>query len=143
MVTKTSPLEFIQISCIGENGVETMCASSDKCLRTMTIISENEDVLTGFDIGIFGYSNPLGCVLDIGTGFKTFEGCYCDSENCNAEPSDSNGFSCYAGDLDATALDQAFFTANDQLITQHSYTIASCYTNREQCFQMRYEGTSH
>ena len=68
--------------------------------------------------------------------------CYCDSNDCNHIPLEENPnqFSCYSGDLSVNDLSEAYYTIYQELKTEYSYEKASCYTNRDQCFQLNYPG---
>ena len=92
---------------------------------------------------VTGLHKPLGCTtetnLDEGARLTY---CTCDSNYCNADPPDPNGFACYAGDLDVATLEQAYLSFYLETRSNLSYTISRCYRNREQCFQMKYYGVT-
>ena len=92
---------------------------------------------------IVGLDRELGCTTEttFNDGTKTTF-CTCDTSFCNADPPDLNGFSCYAGDLELDTIDQAYLNFYFETRSELSYTIASCYKNRDQCFQMRYFGVT-
>ena len=84
--------------------------------------------------------DPLGCRLEISPPNKR-QLCLCDTDFCNAgAPNEDEPFSCYAGDLDLASLDQAYNTNHGDLMSLLSFQVVSCYSNRDQCFQMKYKG---
>ena len=71
----------------------------------------------------------LGCTETLISEDERERLCVCDTPLCNDNPFEIGNFSCYADDLEIARANEINKTV-------------SCYTNRNQCFQMQYSGTT-